>query len=96
MSQLTILVNIYARPEQVTLVQAELERLVPITLSEPGCIHYELHRDNIDPSHFMFYETWATREQWQAHMARPHVAAYAQATDGAVKDFTLNELTSLS
>ena len=96
MKQLTILVNIYARPDQTTLVQTELEKLVPITLNEPGCIRYELHRNNLDPAHFMFYETWATRELWQAHMVQPHVAAYAQATDGAVRDVTLNEMTSLS
>ena len=95
MTQITIVANIYANLGQIPLVQAELEKLIAITLGEPGCIRYELHRDNNDPAHFMFYETWATRELWQAHMKRPHLAAYMQATDGAVSEFTLNEMTSI-
>ncbi|MDB9894729.1 antibiotic biosynthesis monooxygenase [Reinekea forsetii] len=95
MTQLTIVANIYANLDQIPLVQSELEKLIAITLGEPGCIRYELHRDNTDPAHFMFYETWATRELWQSHMNRPHLAAYMQATDGAVSEFTLNEMTSI-
>ncbi|WP_320824242.1 putative quinol monooxygenase [Reinekea sp.] len=96
MTQLTIVVNIYANPDRIALVQAELEKLVPITLSEAGCVRYELHQNNVEPAHFIFYETWATRELWQAHLAQPHVAAYARATEGAVNDFKLHELTSIS
>ena len=96
MAYLTIVANIRANPDQVDRVKAELEKLVPITRAEKGCIHYDLHRDNDDPAHFMFYETWETRELWQTHMNAPHLAAYMQATDGAVAEFTLNETTRIS
>jgi quinol monooxygenase YgiN len=95
MSKLTIVANIHARPDQVDLVKVELEKLVPATRSEQGCIQYDLHQDNENPTHFLFYENWESRELWQTHMNAPHLAAYMQATDGAVAEFTLNEMSHI-
>ena len=96
MTQLTIVANIHANPNQIELVKSELEKLVPITRAEKGCINYDLHRDNSDPAHFMFYENWESRELWQIHMNAPHLAAYMKATDGAVTQLTLNEMTVIA
>lgn len=93
MGKLTIVANIYAQPGQIDLVLAELEKLVPITRADTGCIQYELYQDNDNPAHFMFYENWQTRDLWQTHMNAPHLAAFVEATDGAVTEFTLNEMT---
>jgi len=93
MSKLTIVANITAKSDKIDLVKAELEKLINITRSEKGCLQYDLHQDNEDPAHFMFYENWESRELWQIHMNAPHLAAYMEATDGAVADFTLNEMT---
>ncbi|MEM6449108.1 MAG: putative quinol monooxygenase [Cyanobacteria bacterium P01_D01_bin.105] len=95
MATLTIVGNIYAKADQVELVKAALEKLVPITRQEEGCIQYDLHRDNENPAHFMFYENWESRELWQTHMNAPHLVAYMETTDGAVEAFTLNEMTYL-
>ncbi len=95
MSQLTIIANIRAKPDQVDLVKAELEKLIPVTRAEAGCVAYDLHRDNDDPAHFMFLEAWESRELWQAHMNAPHLAAYMAVTDGAVAEFTLSEMTRI-
>jgi quinol monooxygenase YgiN len=96
MSKLTIVANIHAHPDRIDLVKAELEKLVPITRGEKGCLQYDLHRDNSDPAHFMFHENWASRELWQTHMGAPHLAAYMQATEGAVQEFVLNEMTHIA
>ena len=96
MAKLTIVANIFAKPDQIDLVKAELEKLVPITRAEKGCLQYDLHRDNSNAAHFMFYENWESRELWQAHMAAPHLAAYMKATDGAVVEFVLNEMTHIA
>jgi len=96
MATLTIVGNIHAKADQVDLVKAELEKLVPITRQEEGCIQYDLHRDNDNPEHFMFYENWESRELWQKHMNAPHLKAYMDATDGAVEEFKLNEMTHIS
>lgn len=93
MPNLTIVANITANPGKTDLVKAELEKLIAITRAEDGCLTYDLHQDNDNPAHFMFYETWESRELWQAHMQAPHLAAYMAATEGAVAEFTLHEMT---
>lgn len=95
MSKLTIVANICVRPGKIDLVKAELEKLIPITRGEQGCLQYDLHQDNANPAHFMFYENWESRELWQAHMSAPHLAAYMEATKGAVTEFVLNEMTHI-
>ena len=89
---LTIVAHIHAKEDQVDLVRTELEKLIPITQAEKGCIQYDLHQDNENPAHFLFYENWESRDLWQAHMQAPHLAAYMEATDGAVAEFTLHEM----
>ncbi len=92
---LTILAQITAVPGKEDLVRAELLKLVPITRAEQGCIQYDLHVDNENPGFFVFYENWETRALWQTHMSAPHLAAYMAATDGAVSDFVLNEMSAI-
>lgn len=93
MAKLNIVANIKAHPDKIDLVKAELVKLIDITRAEDGCLNYDLHQDNENPAHFMFYENWESRELWQTHMNAPHLAAYLAATDGAVAEFTLNEMT---
>ncbi|WP_027660808.1 putative quinol monooxygenase [Salinispora fenicalii] len=95
MPRLTIVANIHAKPDQVDLVKAELKKLIPITREEKGCINYDLHQDNSNPAHFVFYENWESRDLWQAHMKAPHLQAYGAATAGKVDDFILNEMTHI-
>lgn len=87
MTQLTIVANITAKPEHIALVKAELQKLIDVTRAEHGCINYDLHQDNENPAHFMFYENWQTRELWQTHMNNEHLAHYMAATEGAVAEF---------
>ncbi|GAB5463302.1 putative quinol monooxygenase [Hoeflea alexandrii] len=95
MTQLTIVANIHANADKIDLVKSELLKLIPITRSEEGCINYDLHQDNENPAHFTFYENWESLELWQEHMNAPHLAAYMAATEGAVAQFTLNEMTRI-
>lgn len=95
MTKLTIVADIHANAHAIDLVKAELEKLITITRAEEGCIQYDLHQDNDDPAHFMFYENWVSRELRQTHMSARHLAAYMQATDRAAAEFTLNEMTQI-
>jgi len=96
MTKLTIVANIKANADKIELVKTELLKLIEITRAEEGCINYDLHQDNEDSTHFMFYENWESRELWQTHMANQHLADYMEATDGAVEEFTLNEMTRMA
>ena len=93
MANLTIVANIHAKADKVELVKSELMKLIQTTRAEAGCVNYDLHQDNDNPAHFLFYENWTSRELWQQHMGAPHLAAYLEAVDGAVDSFTLNEMT---
>ncbi|MFM2483781.1 putative quinol monooxygenase [Celerinatantimonas yamalensis] len=96
MAKLTIVANITAKAEKIDLVKAELEKLVEITRAEKGCLQYDLHQDNENPAHFVFYENWESRELWQTHLGAQHLKDYMAGTDGAVNLFTLNEMTRLA
>ncbi len=96
MAQLTIVANIQARVDKIDLVKSELLKLIDVTRAEPGCINYDLHQDNENPAHFLFYENWESRELWQAHMGNQHLADYVAATENAVEEFTVNEMTQIA
>ncbi|QFT13182.1 putative quinol monooxygenase [Vibrio sp. THAF190c] len=96
MTKLTIVANIVANEDKIDLVKAELLKLIEITRAEEGCINYDLHQDNENPAHFLFYENWESRELWQTHMNNTHLAEYMAATEGAVASFTLHEMTHIA
>ena len=92
-NQLTIAARILAIDEKRDLVKSELLKLIDVTRAEKGCINYDLHQDNENPNLFLFHENWESRELWQQHMNNAHLADYMKATDGAIEDFTLDEMT---
>lgn len=92
MSQLTIVADIFAKPDQVEFLKAKLEALIPPTLEEEGCMQYDLHVDNKNPAHFLFYENWKSRELWLKHMEADHIKAHIAATEDAVESVALHEM----
>lgn len=89
---LTIIANIHAKPGQEQTVLNALKKLVGPTLKEAGCIQYDLHRDNDDPAHFMFYETWENRDLWQDHTRSAHIAAHQDATKDSIEKVVIHEM----
>ncbi len=96
MAQLTIVANIKAKADKLDLVKAELEKLINITRAEEGCVQYDLHQDNDNPAHFLFFENGESRDLWQTHMGAQHLQDYLAATDGAIEEFTLDEMTRIA
>lgn len=94
--QLTITASILAKPEKRVLVKQSLLNLIPPTLLEEGCLNYDLHQDNENPNRFFFYENWATRDLWLDHNASAHIAAHKKATEGAVIEVIIHEMTPLA
>ncbi|MGD1902142.1 MAG: putative quinol monooxygenase [Geitlerinemataceae cyanobacterium] len=89
---LTIVARIEAEPDRVDFFRAELLKPIGPTRQEDGCLQYDLHQDNNDPSVFVFYENWTSRDLWQVHMNNSHIQEYLKNTEGAVKSFVLNEM----
>ena len=96
MSNLTIIANIIAKSDKTEFVKAELEKLVDIIRSDESCLQFDLHQDNENSAHFLFYENWESRELWRKHMDNAHLAQYMKATEGAVDTFTLNEMSHIA
>ncbi len=95
MSKLTIVARILAVPEKREFVKSELLKLIEPTRAEAGCIDYILHQDNENENFFIFHENWESHDLWQKHMASTHLAEYIKATEGAVQEFVVNQLTPL-
>ncbi len=93
--QLTIVAKILVKEEKRELVKSELLKLIDTTRAEEGCINYDLHQDNENPNLFLFFENWSSRELWQVHMANTHLKEYIKATDGAIVEFSLNEMSCI-
>ncbi len=55
---------------------------------EPGCLRFDVLRDNEDPLKFYFYEVYRDKAARAAHRTMPHYAGWAAFTaeglDGAV------------
>jgi quinol monooxygenase YgiN len=95
MSKLTIVANIYAKAGKINFVKAELLKLIEPTRAEEGCLNYDLHQDFEDPRHFLFYENWESRELWQSHMKALHISELKAATEGAIEEVVLNEMSQI-
>ena len=46
--------------------------MVAPTRAEPGCVNYDLHRLQNDPSRFVLYEGWQSTDALAEHMTLPH------------------------
>ncbi|MCZ4292983.1 putative quinol monooxygenase [Vibrio sinaloensis] len=95
MAKLTIVANIIAKPQCIEQVKAELVKLIDKTRIEEGCINYDLHQDNDNPAHFVFYENWESAQALDNHLASEHIKHYSAAVEGAVESFTLNRMTHI-
>ncbi|REL26259.1 antibiotic biosynthesis monooxygenase [Thalassotalea euphylliae] len=93
---LTIVANIYAKPDNVEQVKTALNKLVPATREEPGCVQYDLHQNNENPAHFMMYEVWQDTPSWHAHMEAEALKTYLVEVDGAIESFTVDQMTQVA
>jgi len=93
---ISIVARIKAKPESIDLVKTGMLTLVAETVKENGCINYNLHQDNADPSIFFFYENWSGEEALQDHLKSEHMQVYIKATKGQLAESAMNKLTKLA
>jgi quinol monooxygenase YgiN len=91
---LVIVAQIKAKKKSVTLVERELLKLIEPTRKEEGCLQYDLHQDNQNPELFLLYEKWESKNLWLQHRVKEHMVRFREAIEGAVDDFTVNEMTA--
>ena len=96
MTHLTIVADIHAKPERLDEVKAALLALIEPTRAEEGCVNYDLHQDNNDPAHFLFYENWASSESFRAHEKSAHLNTFLKDMDGALSAFSISQMTKIA
>lgn len=72
----TVIAQMKAKEGLEEKVKAELLSLIAPTLSEAGCSRYELYQSPDNPLQFMFYETWKSRQDLDAHLGKPYIQAF--------------------
>lgn len=96
MSELTVTAKFTFDKENLETVKTELLKLIEPTRKEEGCLCYDLHQDTENECILFFYETWATRELWDAHMESAHVKTCLKELDGKCTSVELGTLTKIS
>jgi quinol monooxygenase YgiN len=71
-------------------MEAELKRqalgMIAPTRKEEGCVLYDLHESDTEPGRCLFYEIWASRPAWEAHMKQPHLLAFLGGLDAILAE----------
>ena len=70
---LRVVAHIPAQSDQAERVREILLALIEPTRREPGCIAYELLRNNVDPTDFTFVEEWESDAALDAHLQTDHI-----------------------
>lgn len=96
--EIAVVVRVEAKKDRIELVKAELLKLVELTRKkEEGCLQYDLHQHNDTPEVFFLFERWESHEHYhQSHLKGKNFAEYNVATEGAVEDVIINELTKIA
>jgi (4S)-4-hydroxy-5-phosphonooxypentane-2,3-dione isomerase len=70
----TVIVNLQVKPDMVeAFLEAMAENSRASRRDEPGCLRFDVHRDNDDPNHFVLYELYADERAFtEAHRGAPH------------------------
>ena len=70
----TVIVSLRVKPDMVdAFLEAIGENSRASRRDEPGCLRFDVHRDNHDPNHFLLYELYADERAFtEAHRGAPH------------------------
>ncbi|HUE92596.1 putative quinol monooxygenase [Pseudomonas sp.] len=84
-------------PEKASEFEALFRAYVEPSRAEAGCIAYHMLRDGRDPTLFIFYEVWQSKEHLATHSALPHMRQFhEQRMDYLRSDFEIREIEMLS
>jgi len=94
--QTTIVCRVLAKPEKREFVKKALLILVDHTLTEKGCINFDLHQDNENKNLFICYENWESKEDWTRHYKKTKVLDdMTEFNKLAIDDYTFYEMTMI-
>jgi quinol monooxygenase YgiN len=85
----SVVAEVRAKPGKEDELRKATLPLVAQVRREPNNLLYFLHEDRESPGHFIFYEIFASRADFEVHNATSHVQAWfvklPELADGGVK-----------
>ncbi len=78
------------------LVKSKPLKSTDISRVQSGCMNYDLHQEIEESDSLQFHKNWENRELRQAYMSDQHLAGYIAATEGAVTNCTVHEMTQIA
>ncbi len=72
----SVVAEIRAKPGKEAALREATLPLVALVRSDPKNLVYFFQEDREAPGHFVFYEIFATKEDFEAHNAMPYVKAW--------------------
>jgi len=85
-SNVMVVARVKAKPGQEAKVKQECLALVAPSRAEKGCVNYNLYRATDDPTLFIFYENWESREDIERHLQMPYCSRFDDETDGRLAE----------
>ena len=82
----TVVAQVRAKPEFVEAVKRACLALVEPSRADKGCLNYDLYQSTEDPTVFIFYENWESREDIERHLESPHSLAFDENTAGMLAE----------
>ncbi len=78
----TVVARLQAKTGMEDQVRRECLALTAPSRIEHGCITYDLYQSMDDPSVFVFFESWMSREHVEKHLEMPHCQEFDRKTEG--------------
>jgi quinol monooxygenase YgiN len=82
MKDLIVVATITAKEGNEVLVREALERVVPPSRAEAGCLRYDLNIDLGNHASYVMLEAWSDQDALTAHEATPHFQDLVKAIGG--------------
>ncbi|WP_332874013.1 putative quinol monooxygenase [Amphritea pacifica] len=70
----------------------ELMHHQQLTLSEPGCLRFEVTQCQTDPCRFDVFEEFSDSDSFQAHQVRTRSSYWAQVTANAERNYQVETI----
>jgi quinol monooxygenase YgiN len=76
--QVTVTARIKVKSGLEEKFKQEYLPIVTLTVAEEGCLNYNLYQSQADPSIFMLYEKWMSKEILDQHLQMPYIKAISE------------------
>jgi quinol monooxygenase YgiN len=92
---LVVVATLTAKTGCEAFVKEALERVVPSSRLESGCMRYELHTDNDAAGRFVMLEEWRSADALAQHETSAHFQALVESIGGKA-DVQISKLTRIA